>query len=92
MAATVPRGTHSAKWCISVEEVNCYVVHEERARACLILEPHQVRVSPGILSEIVDGERLIKLLNELNCFLDILVGENGEDGAKDFLFHQIRFE
>ena len=87
MAATVPRGTYSAKWRISIEEVDCYVVHKERTRACLILEPHQVRVAPGILSEVVDGEGLIKLFNEVNCFLDILVGENGEDRAKDFLLH-----
>lgn len=73
MASTIARGPHSTEWCISVKEMDSDVVNEECSRRSVLLDLHQATIAPRILAEVVDSERLVKLVDKVSRLLNVLV-------------------
>lgn len=40
------------------------------------------------MTEVVERQRFVPIVNELNCFIKLVVSNNGQDRPKYFLFHQ----
>ena len=80
--------THSTKTEMMTVDMSYHLIGDKGSTGCLSAQ--QVSVSTCGVAEVVDGERLVFLIDEFYDLTDVLEGEHWHDWAKDLFSHQLR--